>query len=103
MGMYESPIKIIYWQMQTQMEGDILKAVMRTDIQVDKEELLRALQYDRAQYERGFAAGYMNAQQELVRCKDCKHYMTFHCTCDGCCISDNWYCADGERTDNDCT
>ena len=34
---------------------------------------------------------------EVVRCKDCKHYMTIHCTCDGCCISDNWFCADGER------
>ena len=34
---------------------------------------------------------------EVVRCKDCKHYMTIHCTCDGCCISDDWYCADGER------
>ena len=74
MGMYEYPIKIIYGQMQTQLEGDILKAVMRTDIQVDKEELIRALQYDRDQYERGFADGYMNAQQELVRCKDCKHW-----------------------------
>ena len=39
---------------------------------------------------------------EVVRCKDCKHYMTIHCTCDGCCISDDWYCADGERrTDGD--
>lgn len=37
---------------------------------------------------------------EVVRCKDCKHYMTIHCTCDGCCISDDWYCADGERKDN---
>lgn len=36
----------------------------------------------------------------VVRCKDCKHYMTIHCTCDGCCISDYWYCADGERKDN---
>ena len=33
----------------------------------------------------------------VVRCKDCKHYMTIHCTCDGCCISDYWFCADGER------
>lgn len=33
----------------------------------------------------------------VVRCKECKHYMTIHCTCDGCCISDDWYCADGER------
>lgn len=36
-------------------------------------------------------------EKELVRCKDCKHYMTIHCTCDGCCISDDWFCADGER------
>ena len=38
----------------------------------------------------------------VVRCKDCKYYMTIHCTCDGCCISGDWYCADGERrTDNE--
>ena len=74
MGMYESPIKIIYGQMQTQLEGDILKAVMSTDIQVDKEELTRALQYDREQYERGFIEGHMTAQKELIRCKDCKHW-----------------------------
>ena len=35
--------------------------------------------------------------KEIVRCKDCKHYMTIHCTCDGCCISDDWFCADGEK------
>ena len=95
--MYESPIKIIYGQMQTQLEGDILKAVMRTDIQVDKEELRRALQYDRDQYERGFADGYMNAQQELVRCKDCiyRHSSEF---CE--CRPEDGYCNDGERKDN---
>lgn len=109
MGMYESPIKIIYGQMQTQLEGDILKAVMSTDIQVDKEELTRALQYDRDQYERGFADGYMNAQQELVRCKDCKHFVAPQgvLCCDnfyGLCFpnaSGNDFCSYGERKDND--
>lgn len=38
---------------------------------------------------------------EVVRCKDCKKYMTIHCTCDDCCISDEWYCADGERKGNE--
>lgn len=33
----------------------------------------------------------------IVRCKDCKRYMTIYCTCDGCCISPDWYCADGEK------
>ena len=45
---------------------------------------------------------------ELVRCKDCKHRFN------GCCygkksnrinfginVSDDWYCADGERKDDD--
>ena len=38
---------------------------------------------------------------EVVRCKDCKNYMTMHCACDGCCISDDWFCADGERRDSE--
>lgn len=38
---------------------------------------------------------------EVVRCRDCKHYMTIFCTCDGCCISDDWFCADGERRAGD--
>ena len=69
--MYNSPIEIIYGQMKTQIEGDILKAVQECDIHVDKEELIRALQYDRDQYDRGFADGYQNAKDELVRCADC--------------------------------
>lgn len=39
-------------------------------------------------------------QSEIVRCKDCKHYMTIHCTCDGCCISEDWFYADGKRVEN---
>ena len=38
-------------------------------------------------------------QEQIVRCKDCKHYMTIHCTCDGCCISPDWFCADGVKKD----
>ena len=40
-------------------------------------------------------------QQELVRCKDCKHYNKPH---SGCCeneiphgYAETWFCADGER------
>ena len=61
MGMYRSPIEIIYGQMQTQMEGDILKAVQSYYPNVDKEELLRALQYDRDQYNKGYADGKAEA------------------------------------------
>lgn len=34
---------------------------------------------------------------EVVRCKDCKHYKSITCSCSCQCVSDNWYCADGER------
>lgn len=59
--MYRSPIEIIYGQMETQMEGDILRAVQKYGINVDKEELLQALQYDRNQYEKGYADGKADA------------------------------------------
>ena len=55
----------------------------------------------------GAAVGvYLAREKELVRCKDCKHRY------DGCCydkksnrinfgayVSDEWFCADGERGD----
>jgi hypothetical protein len=59
--------------METQMEGDILRAVQKYGINVDKEELIRALQYDRNQYEKGYADGKADAMAELVRCKDCEY------------------------------
>jgi hypothetical protein len=43
------------------------------------------------------AIALLKEQEAVVRCKDCKHYMTIHCNCGGCFISDDWYCADGER------
>lgn len=53
--MWESPVNIIMGEMQTQIEGDIYKAIQNVGIDVDKEELLKALQYDRQQYEKGYA------------------------------------------------
>ena len=42
--------------------------------------------------------------QEIVRCKDCKHWYPLAKTCnnvDGACcqsyVADDWFCADGER------
>lgn len=58
--MYKSPIEIIYGEMETQMEGMILKAVQKVGVDVDKEELICALRYDRGQYDKG----YQDAKQE---------------------------------------
>ena len=59
--MYKSPIDVIYGQMQTQMEGDILQAIRGYGINVDKDELLLALQYDRDQYSEGYTDGRSDA------------------------------------------
>ena len=52
----------------------------------------------------------LNHSQELVRCKDCKHYRYYglseetvsECRIDHAENPDgNWYCADGERREDD--
>lgn len=52
--MWESPINIIYKNVEESLENGILKAIQKTDIIVDKKELVKALQYDRDQYRKGY-------------------------------------------------
>ena len=72
--MYRPPISIITEAMRVEAErldeelGDaIYHEVIRYGINVDKEELFRALQYDRQQYEAGFQAGKSAAIEEVAR------------------------------------
>lgn len=101
---YKSPVDLIVSEMNLRMEGEIFKAVQNVGVNVDKDELLKALQYDRDQYQKGYA----DRDSEIVRCKECVHrgkvekcvlaaiaaekdYPLF--------MLDNrgeWYCADGE-------
>lgn len=52
--MYNSPIELFQGDMNVELEGTILKAVANVGVNVDKEELLKALNYDRKQYEKGY-------------------------------------------------
>lgn len=63
--MYESPIDIIYSEMQTKLEGKVFKAVQNVGINVNKDELIKALSYDRHQYEKGYADA--KAEQQWIR------------------------------------
>lgn len=63
--MYESPIEIIQTQMQMQMDKGILKAVQGVGINVDKEELVKALAYDREQYVKGYKDGVKEFAEKL--------------------------------------
>ena len=75
--MYKSPISIYETAMQTIMEqrenAIVAKVQDAFDVQVDKDELIRALKYDRGQYEAGYKDGKAAAMDEKVLCKDCVH------------------------------
>ena len=77
--MYESPIKVFQNNLEMQLEGEILNTVQRMNITVDKDEMIRALRYDREQYQKGFDDARKNAVP-VVRCKDCiRRYDTDEC------------------------
>ena len=48
------------------MEGNIIRAVQQQSINVDKHELLRALQYDRGQYKKGYQDGMADAKPKWI-------------------------------------
>lgn len=60
--MYESPIELIYGDMQTKFENDICEVVQEVGINVNKDQLISALIYDRHQYEKG----YQDAKKEIL-------------------------------------
>ena len=64
---YESPIRIVMDEMHVAFDNQICKAVQNAGITVDREELLRALKYDRDQYVKGYA----DRDKEITRCRDC--------------------------------
>jgi hypothetical protein len=55
--MYDSPIRLAVSKMTSQFNDGIYNAVVKTGIDVDKDELVRALNYDRNQYEKGYRDG----------------------------------------------
>ena len=55
MCVYDSPIKMIVGEIETKMEADTMSVIQRYGIDVDKDELIKALNYDRKQYEKGYA------------------------------------------------
>lgn len=103
--MYKSPIEIAYGQLQTKMEGDVFRAIQSYDINVDKDELIKALAYDREQYNAGYTDGYMDAMDSIVRCKDCAYANESGTICMydvGRATKPMGYCDKGERKGDCC-
>ena len=102
--MWDSPIKIIYKDVDMQLEAGVIKAVQKASIYVDKDELLKALQYDRDQYRKG----YEDALEKIVHCKDCKYgeqkdyappECKWYCKNSTNYHSGSFFCSLGERRD----
>lgn len=106
--MYKSPIELIYESIQSQLDECIYKEIQKVDIKVDKEELLKALAYDREQYKKGYedAKAEMEHGQwvekkvgnvedwgidmlQSVKCSVCGHY---HTTPYVYCFTEDNYC-----------
>ena len=68
---WESPITIFQKSVATKIEDDVCKAVFEYGISVDKEELIKALRYDRDQYDKGYRDGcagqYDHIKREVAR------------------------------------
>ena len=94
-----SPISEIYESYIDEVKKDhdnaVYKAVMEYDIVVDKEELIKALNYDRQQYQKGYA----DRDAEIVRCKDCKCWNGEYCG-DLLTTDRNGFCSWAERKED---
>lgn len=64
---YDPPISLALAEFQNGVEEQLGNGVMEylysIDIHVDKEELIKALKYDRGQYEKGFRDGVKSTQK----------------------------------------
>lgn len=103
---YVSPIELITEKhmeaVRDATDNEIFKAVLNVGVNVNKGELIKALEYDRGQY----VKGYKDRDAEIVRCKDCRYFKKIAERSDsGLCHRDivasawkeNGYCSRGER------
>lgn len=68
---YVSPITVEIRQIQRnynrKLDTLIINEIRKYDVKVDKDELVKALKYDRNQYEKGYADGEKEATREILQ------------------------------------
>lgn len=71
--MYESPVKLFIGEIKHQVDEKIEEACYTAVIEyfphVDRTELMKALEYDRGQYEKG----HQDAKNEIQHCEGCRY------------------------------
>lgn len=74
MNEYKSPIEMaietIYKDVTDKGDNAILEAVQKVGVTVDKNELIKALKYDRDQFNIGFSNGYEKAINDVANYLD---------------------------------
>lgn len=84
---YKSPIDVIISEWEMEIENEICNAVQRVGVNVDREELVKALNYDRHQYEKGYADAVRDHKRQSghwkmifhdgnfkwIQCSECGH------------------------------
>jgi hypothetical protein len=63
---YESPIQRVIGQIRMETEDNIVRVIQEQSVNVDKDELIKALQYDRDQYNKGYVNGYNHKAYEAT-------------------------------------
>lgn len=65
--MYDPPVEVkIDKTDYYSIENEVLNVIHSASIRVDRRELFRALDYDRAQYEKGYADGRADAMHGIM-------------------------------------
>ena len=62
---YSSPIRLVADDLRSQIEKDLIEVIHNYEIQVDKDELIKALAYDREQYKKGYADGLADGKRTV--------------------------------------
>ena len=67
--MYKSPIELVTSNIMTEIakkqDEQIMRAIQSVGVNVDKEELIKALNYDRQQYDKGYRDGARELAERL--------------------------------------
>ena len=116
--MYKSPITVLTGEVKfdsltekiekefaDHIDEAIIRAVLETHVDVDRDELIRALRFDRCQYQKGYSDGYEAAERKIVHCRECTNYYSFwdryYCRLTEDDMFPDNYCSRGERKEND--
>ena len=69
-----SPVELFTKEFKTRIDDGIQQLIeIELGAKIDREEFIKAMNYDRNQFAVGFKSGYAKRDSEIVRCKDCKY------------------------------